>query len=190
MNRRIGTLCLASLLLVTGCDTSVSRAAPPTPPTRARVARVDTIRGSLADSARALLIDSEHGQQPAVLLALGASDVGTCEDLGRQARELQRWADRRNLRFIVWVEQDSADVLDMFLRRERIRPVSVIRSASLLVSGNQQATATPAAFLVQPDGTVQGTAHPDRVSNVRTRSFADELEALLPGFRGRNTASR
>jgi len=66
-----------------------------------------------------------------------------------------------------------------FLRRERIRSAAVIRSDPLPRLRHPARIATPAALLVRPGGAVRGTAHPERVPNVRTRSFADELEELL-----------
>lgn len=165
------------ILLAGGCGSGEPSSAVPAPPS-AVVARVDTVAGRLDSASHAMLRRGEGGDAPSVLLALRGSDVGTCEDLGRQARELQRWASGRDLRLVVWVEDDSTAVLQTFLRRERIRPGSVIRSAPLPRLRDHGALTTPAALLVQPDGTVRGTTHPERQPNVRVRSFADELEAL------------
>lgn len=179
MNLLLRWLVPGSMFLVSGCDSGDREASATAAPPPVVVARVDTIVGRLESSSRSFVQNVERENGPAVLLALRSSDVGTCEDLGRQARELQRWAVDRNLRLVVWVEADSTGVVETFLRRERIRPDSIIRSAPLPRIHEHPGLTTPASLLVESDGTVRGIAHRDRVPNVRTRSFADELEALL-----------
>jgi hypothetical protein len=140
--------------------------------------RVDTILDHLASGSYARFRSAGEEDGRSVLLVLRGSDVRTCEDLGRQARELQRWAGVHDARLVVWTEEeDSVLSVETFLRRERIRPTLLIRAALPHLTG-RATLATPAALLVEPDGEVRGTAHPDRVPNVRASSFADELEAL------------
>lgn len=142
-------------------------------------ARVDTIRGRLDDWSYAGLRRASPAAGDAVLLVLNGGDISTCEDLGRQARELQRWAASRGARLVIWSAGDSSIPVTAFLRREKLGVASVIHADSLPRLQHPLAIATPAALLVEAGGSVRGTAHPDRVPNVRTRSFADELEELL-----------
>jgi hypothetical protein len=152
------------------------------PPEAGATARVDTIRGRLGNESYAEIQGAGSAAGGAVLLVLNGDDVRTCEDLGRQARELQRWAVGRGTRLVIWSAGDSTVPISTFLRREKIRAASIIHSDSLPHLRHGAPIATPAALLVEPGGSVRGTAHPDRVPNVRIRSFADELEEL-PGAR-------
>jgi hypothetical protein len=156
----------------------------PTQPEAVATARVDTIRGHLDDESYAGVQAVTSAAGRAVLLVLHGDDVRTCEDLGRQARELQRWAVSRGARLVVWSAGDSTVPVTTFLLREKIRNAEIIHSDSLPHLRHAPPIATPAALLMEPGGSVQGTAHPDRVPNVRVRSFADELEELLRAWDG------
>jgi hypothetical protein len=160
------------------------------PPEAGANARVDTIRGRLDSGSYAGIQGESSAGGRAVLLVLYGDDVRTCEDLGRQARELQRWAVSRGARLVIWSAGDSVFPITTFLLREKIRAASVIHSDSLPRLQHGAPIATPAALLVEPGGSVRGTAHPDRVPNVRVRSFADELEELLRAWDGAAPAPR
>lgn len=179
---RLGALalCLSFPLQAGACDSAGKNPrAAGEPAAQNAPARVDTIRDHLTVESYRLLRSSGGETPRSVLLVLRGSDVRSCEDLGRQARELQRWATAREARLVVWVADDSARHVTTFFHRERIRPASVIRSASVPGLRNGAELATPAALWVVPGGAARGTAHPDRVANVRTASFAAELEELL-----------
>jgi hypothetical protein len=108
---------------------------------------------------------------PGVLVVLRAADVRTCEDLGRQLRELQS----RSPGMPMVVVADTLDLLGAFVRRERLR-ASVVQLAAAAVVDGVSALPTPAVLIVEgAGGRVTGVAHPRRFSNARVRSFADEL---------------
>jgi hypothetical protein len=110
-------------------------------------------------------------------VVLRAGDLATCEDLGRQLRNLRRVVPNRPL--VVWTEPEGTEAVRRFLRRERVSNVQVtpMELGALLV--DVPALETPAALLIQGDGrVVQGIAHPNRFPNMRLRSFAEELTLL------------
>lgn len=119
-----------------------------------------------ADAVRPSMRDA-----PGVLVVLRAADVRTCEDLGRQLRELQS----RNPGITMVVVADTVDLLGAFVRRERLR-ASVVQLPAAAVVDGVSALPTPAVLVVGgTGGRVTGVAHPRRFSNARVRSFADEL---------------
>jgi hypothetical protein len=191
MNRLLPASMLLAAIVAAACD-AAREPGVVLPPEAGAVAsaRVDTIRGRLDDQSYAGIQDASSAAGRAVLLVLHGDDVRTCEDLGRQARELQRWAASRGARLVIWSAGDSTYPVTTFLRREKIREASIIHSATLPRLQHVAPIATPAALLVQPGGLVRGTAHPDRVPNVRVRSFADELEELLRAQAGAAPAPR
>lgn len=104
-------------------------------------------------------------------------DLATCEDLGRQLRNLRRVAPERPL--VVWTEPAGTEAVRRFLRRERVSNVQVTPMDLGALMVDVRAFVTPAALLVQSDGqVVQGIAHPNRFPNMRLRSFAEELTLL------------
>jgi hypothetical protein len=113
------------------------------------------------------------GDVPGVLVVLRDVDVRTCEDLGRQLRELQ--SESPGMAMVVAADTGAMDALGAFVRRERLR-ASVVQIAAADVVAGTPALSTPAVLVVQGTGArVIGTAHPRRFSNARVRSFADEL---------------
>jgi hypothetical protein len=119
-----------------------------------------------ADAVRPAMRDA-----PGVLVVLRAADVRTCEDLGRQLRELQS----RSPGTPMVVVADTVDLLGAFVRRERLR-ASVVQLAAPAVVEGVSGLPTPAVLVVDgTGGRVTGVAHPRRFSNARVRSFADEL---------------
>jgi hypothetical protein len=106
-----------------------------------------------------------------VLVVLRAADVRTCEDLGRQLRELQS----RSPGMPMVAVADTVDLLGAFVRRERLR-ASVVQLAAAAVVEGVSALPTPAVLVMdETGGRVAGVAHPRRFANARVRSFADEL---------------
>jgi hypothetical protein len=180
MNRLLHASVLLTAVVAAACDAARGPGvARPSEVGIVASARVDTIRGRLDNDSYAGVQGASPAAGRAVLLVLYGDDVRTCEDLSRQARELQRWAVSRGARLLIWSAGDSSLPVTTFLRREKIGAASIIRSDSLPHLQDSAPIATPAALLVEPGGAVLGTAHPDRVPNVRIRSFADELEELL-----------
>lgn len=117
------------------------------------------------------------GADTTLAVVLRARDLATCEDLGRQLRNLRRVAPEQTL--VVWTEPEGTEEVRHFLRRERVSNVQVtpMDLGALLV--DVRALETPAALLVKEDGqVVQGIAHPNRFPNMRLRSFAEELTLL------------
>ncbi|HEX5869965.1 MAG TPA: hypothetical protein VFY65_06110 [Longimicrobium sp.] len=110
-------------------------------------------------------------------VVLRARDLTSCEDLGRQLRNLRRVAPARTL--VVWTEPKETEDVRRFLRRERVSNVAVSGMDLSTLMVDVRALVTPAAMLVSPDGqVVQGIAHPSRFPNMRLRSFAEELTVL------------
>lgn len=110
------------------------------------------------------------------LVLLGAGDHRSCEDLGRQLRELERAAgDAAPL--AVWTVSADAEAVRAFLRRQHV-DAQVMHTDSLPALGSGKLS-TPAVLRVRTsDGWGEGVAHTKRFPNLRTRSFADELNEL------------
>ncbi len=115
-----------------------------------------------------------------VLIALRGQDGLSCEDLGRQLRELVR-AIRNHTsswELRVVVEEAEREVVESFLRRERIVTdgITTLSLSDLFVT---RIVDTPAVVIGSANGnTVRGVSHPVRFKNVRPRSFASELEVM------------
>jgi hypothetical protein len=132
---------------------------------------------------RVLAAAEELSSRSTVLVVVRGADVKTCEDLGRQLRELHR-AVPAGGEWGMALLVDSAGEAELrgFLAREHITrlPVLVADPAGLLEGGAK--VATPAALVVGRDGQVRaGVSHPSRFKNVRGRSFAQELPLSDPG---------
>lgn len=136
-----------------------------------------TLLGQLSPSLRRLVRGTTgrtaHG---AVLVFVSAADCFTCEDLGRQLREVQHAPNARQRSFVIATEPADVDRVVGWLQRERIHYVSVIPTTPRVVLTSGDTVLTPAVLLLT-DGTriERGVAHPQRVSNTRPRSFAAEL---------------
>lgn len=142
-------------------------------------ARVDTVAGRLDSRGLAAVRARSAPGRQVVLLFVRDGDVGTCEDLGRQARALQRWASTSRAEFLVWAHVDGDGRVQSFLERERIPGAAVFLADSAPRLEDGRVSNTPAAFLVDTGtGEVRGVAHPERVPNVRQRSFAEELAGI------------
>jgi hypothetical protein len=160
----------------------VSRAAgsaadpPGEPPAAApsQVAQPQRVAGRMTSQARNALAEFT-GTSPLVLVVLRGPDRLSCEDLGRQLRELEH----RNRTTTFLIMTDSADGIGSFARRERLRWPVIALPPNDVVEG-YPALPTPAVLAVE-EGRMQvaGVAHPERVPNARVRSFADELADVL-----------
>ena len=112
---------------------------------------------------------------PWLVIMLGRGDLASCEDLGRQLRELLR--REPGARVLVWTVESQREPVSRYLHREKVN-AGILATATLPPLGHATAT-TPAALRVDPaTGTVEGVAHSLRFPNLRARSFADELHDL------------
>lgn len=126
-------------------------------------------------------------------LAVTSTDFRRCEDLGRQLRRFLRdeVADPE-VTLEVWLPSwaDSA-VVAAFLRSEFL-PIGTIRPMPWVDLGNVQAIATPALFILEPDGQLRGVGYTNRMRHVREVSFVDVLSwesGLGDGLGGPGTDS-
>lgn len=139
-------------------------------------AAVDTLQARLATAVRSEIQPRAGTASQVVLLLIRERDVFTCEDLGRQSRELRNWAAELGLPFLVWAEADPDTRMPVFLRREHIPEAAVFLTRSAFAVETGSPIRSPAAMLVNlATGEIRGFAHPERVPNVRQRSFAQEL---------------
>lgn len=110
-------------------------------------------------------------------IALRAADCFTCEDLGRQLRELRHARGAKDRAVVVVTTPSDLTVVRAWLRKERVigvRLAAVDGGVQLIGAGP---VPTPAVMLLDSVGGVErGVAHPVRVPNVRLISFAAELE--------------
>jgi hypothetical protein len=118
-----------------------------------------------------------------ILVLLDSADIRACEDLGRQLRELR---NRAGPAMSLVVLADSAAMMGIrtFARRERLRATGFVALGSRDVMTGEAHVPTPAVLVVRGSEVIAGVSHPRRFSNVRIRSFADELSAYLPGTSG------
>lgn len=121
-----------------------------------------------------------------VLAVVTAADLAACEDLGRQLRELRRAVpDEPGWGMAVLVDGAERTEVERFLRHERVSRVTVLEGDPHALLAGAEHPGTPAALVVDADGRIHaGVAHPLRVRNTRSRSFAQELG--LSGFDGTN----
>lgn len=174
---------LAAVLFL-GRTASLTRAAPgaaapPPVETFDYDAALVRFTGQLSEAATRELRGLDlAGGDTALVLVITEQDVLTCEDLGRQIRELRRayGADRP---IAVWADSAGSGLLRSFLRRERIARATVGTVPPSAVLSDGTGLWTPAAILATPDGRiVEGVSHTRRSPNVRLQSFAQELTPL------------
>ncbi len=193
--RRLAPLAVAALLMAGGWTAAravrlaLPQPAAPRPPARtaeAMEALYDSgtavVSGTLAPEAAAA-VAARAGGGPALLVLLRAGDVVRCEDLGRQLRELRRAAGA-GVPLVVWSDTADAAEVGAFLRREKLRDASVVGGSLGRVFARGGSAATPAVLVADGGGAVRGVAHPRRFTNLRLRSFAAEMQAMLPPGRG------
>jgi hypothetical protein len=135
-------------------------------------------QGSLSPPAARLLHRLRDADQTAVVVVLRARDTETCEDLGRQLRELQR-AIGRNRPLLIFAEPTRSSVIRNFVRSERLANVRIGEIATATIYAGKATLMTPAVLLVdRADSVVEGVAHPVRFPDARVRSFTEELKSL------------
>lgn len=161
---------------VKGAGESAAVRTQQTPAESRKPAAVDTIQARLAAAVRSEIQPRAGTGSQVVVLLIREGDVFTCEDLGRQSRELRNWAAELGLPFMVWAEADPDTRMPVFLRREHIPEAAVFLTRATFTVETGSPIRSPAAMLVNPaTGEIRGFAHPERVANVRQRSFAQEL---------------
>lgn len=118
-----------------------------------------------------------------VLIVVRGTDTQTCEDLGRQLRDLHRAVpDVPAWNVAILVDAEGEEALRTFLARERLPeiPIVVGEPGAFLADGRNPGT--PAVVVADRSGGIRaGVAHPSRFKNVRGRSFAEELQLIEPG---------
>jgi len=171
---RLGA-CAVSLLGV-GCGDS--RAAEPSDPEAltARPVRIETLSGKVTSEAYAAVVFEVGGGPHALVLALRARDSFTCEDLGRQLREVRHALRGRDTPLILVTPASDSQAVRVWLRRERVSPTHWLILDPNHLLADRDSLATPALVLADGDGKIlRGIAHPERVRNTRTRSFVHEM---------------
>jgi hypothetical protein len=147
-----------------------------------RAPAVDTIRARLSAASHAEIQLRAGASARVVVLFIREQDVFTCEDLGRQTRELRNWAAEVDLPFLVWAAAEATEAetrIPVFLRREHISAPAVFLTRSSLRVEQGRAMRSPAAMVEDvATSEVHGFAHPERAANVRQRSFAQELRDI------------
>lgn len=142
------------------------------PDSSAATPRVDSITGVLK-----MLPDADvHKGREVIVLLLRRSDWGTCEDIGRQLRELTRAAANERMELFIIVHHPDSLAVAAWLRREGVKPRRILQADLDRPITSEGVVGTPAAMLVAPDGTIRiGVSHVEGVPNHRATSFVEEL---------------
>ena len=144
--------------------------AAPLSPTRSLV-------GPVSDSLTALISRSPSPIEAITLIVLNEENCFTCEDLGRQLREVLHSYDSGRRRAVVAISGGGADRIAQWLRRERVAPIQLVVSPTAPTMHDGTFIPTPAILLLNMRGEKdRGIAHLMRVPNIRIRSFARELD--------------
>lgn len=127
-------------------------------------------------------LSAEANEQ--VVLIVSGTDILSCEDLGRQVRELVRTQlDPEGLELTVWAYDDAEGDVARFVKNERLRTGAVLSVHPEDVLGT--APRTPAVVVVDRTGKYYGLSYLNRTRLVRSSSFADLIDvgALLADSR-------
>ncbi|MDZ7779498.1 MAG: hypothetical protein U5R14_06090 [Gemmatimonadota bacterium] len=110
-----------------------------------------------------------------VVLIVSGVDVLSCEDLGRQVRDLIRTqVEPAGLELTVWRYDDASGDVERFIREERLRVGDVQPVNPEKVLGTTPTT--PAVVMLDGAGRYAGVSYLNRTSLVRTTSFVDLLD--------------
>jgi hypothetical protein len=172
--------CLALGWVVRG-RTSASPSLLQSLPTRAipaadYAAATRPLEGPLSTTARQRL-GPGAGSGRAVLILLHARDWRSCEDLGRQLREMLR-VTAPGYRVLALVDPAAAGEYRTWMRREHVT-AEIVASPPDSVFARPGPVPTPAVLVTHDGRTARGVGHPVRFPNMRIRSFAEELDSLL-----------
>jgi hypothetical protein len=160
--------------LVVACQQSHATETPPEKPKAPeQPLKIDTVVANVSAPVRKAL-----GGQKSIVIALNAADCFTCEDLGRQLREIVRASSERQWAIAVIAPSSDSLRVETWLRRQRIHRDRMIWS-EIKTAFIGSPPPTPAVIIVAANGTtVRGIAHKQRVRNARVRSFAQELDLI------------
>jgi len=138
--------------------------------------------GEMTDSAtlrvtgRLSVLQPPLGQRRALVLFLRARDCLTCEDLGRQLREVQHATRPRPFPLVLVTPAGEAREVQNYLAAQKVDVVATIAADPDTALANRRPVPTPAMVLIDAAGVVlSGTAHTRRLANLRLNSFAAEL---------------
>ncbi len=132
--------------------------------------------GSLSEPLSAVVGSAIGADSQGILVVLATEDCFTCEDLGRQLREVLHSPGSAGSRLVVILQGNDSTRVAGWLRRERVNRGELIRPVSALSLSDSTPIPTPAVLLVRRSGRiVRGVAHLTRVPNSRARSFTQEL---------------
>ena len=135
-----------------------------------------TLTGSidLATVSKTALPSDEWTSAVAVLMTERAWK--SCEDIGRQLRELRREASARGVPIVFWTDQKSYDAVATELHRERLTGIRLIALDDLGRRADGGSIMTPAVVHFDSDGRlISGVSYPVRHPNVRPVPFAAEI---------------
>lgn len=117
------------------------------------------------------------GTTDVVVVMLRHADWSTCEDLGRQLRDLRRATRLRKFPMYVLTDSANHSRLAVLLRRENIQPDHILVVDLEKQSLGLSRSTTPAALRLDPAGQViVGIAHVETSPGYRRESFVQELE--------------
>jgi hypothetical protein len=112
----------------------------------------------------------------AVAVLMSASEWRSCEDIGRQLRELRREASARGVPLVFWTDQKSFEAVATELRRERLSGIRLIALDNLGRRIDGRTIVTPAVVHFDSNGRlIAGVSYPSRHPNVRPVPFAAEI---------------
>lgn len=112
----------------------------------------------------------------AVAVLMTKSEWQSCEDIGRQLRELRREASSRGVPMVFWTDQASFDAMARELHRERLSEIRLIALIDLGRQADGSSVLTPAVVHFDSDGRlISGVSYPERHPNVRPVPFAAEI---------------
>jgi hypothetical protein len=131
------------------------------------------VSGFLSERSAAALLRALSASTESIVLVVSPDAIATCEDLGRQLRQVVHAAP--SARIIVVALGDRHRTIAPWAGRERIPAATLIFDGSLALEDGTRITA-PAVLVATRDGRVlRGVVHANRVPNTRERSFAAEL---------------
>lgn len=141
------------------------------------------LRGRAAPASWRAIQEGRPGERGGYLvIALRAEDCFTCEDLGRQLRELRHTRGAADRGVVVITPPADRTIVEKWLRKERVVAVTVVSTERGFQLDATGSVPTPAALLLDSLGQVErGISHPQRVRNVRLVSFAAELALDVHG---------
>jgi hypothetical protein len=170
----VGVLALAAA----GSHAAARALAPSVPPavlpTQEHVDDLVRFTGALTGAAADQVRRASGSAEESLVVLLASRDLATCEDLGRQLRELHR-AYGAERPFVVLADEKDAGPVRDFIEFERLGRARMAVTDGRIFP-DEPSPYTPAAMLVRRSGeVVAGAAHLSRAPNVRLRSFADHL---------------